>query len=319
MEEFNFDTIKEWLGITEQQLQVIKAIYRLETGKTETTPKNITREYARTHGKTIQKPNLFTILRTLIEKELIKKDGHSSYRVDFDGIRGSLHAHKDKLAREREEFQKAYGRTEDYFRKHVAKSQYPSVSYHEHDELYAEITKSISNSDTFNIVASFPCISYTYNIAVGVNLLEYAETLWRRCFKEKSLEVNYLTTLDIDYLFNQAFRSLEDPKLAFRECELVLKQLANQAETQPKLSVRVAEEQKGMSICLPLREKAAEFYLLIKDEHKEVLGGIKIRSPETSYQAENMFNLGFNYAEELTQKAVDKALKKLKQEYGILE
>ncbi|MFH1125618.1 MAG: hypothetical protein V1703_00700 [Candidatus Altiarchaeota archaeon] len=319
MEEFNFDTIANWLNTTEQQFQIIKTIYRLESKREEATPKNIGKEYAKTYGKSIQKPNLFTLLRTLIEKELIQKDAGFTYRVNFNGIRQSLGKHREKLDKEGEEFQKAYGKTEEYFRRNISRQERPTVDYFEQKELYAEIMKSTSNSNVLNVMTNFPEISYTYNLASGADRLEYVEAIWRRCFKEKNLEVNYLTTLDLDYLFNQAFRSLGEPKLAFKECEIVLQQLENQVEAHKKLHIKTVEEQKGMDVCIPIKDKPEEFYLFIKDEHKEVLGGIKIKSPETASQAENMFKLGFNYAEEINSKLIQKAHKKLKQEYGILE
>lgn len=319
MEEFNFDTIARWLNTTEQQFQIIKTIYRLGNRETEATPKNISKEYEKLHGKVIQKPNLFTILRTLIEKDLIQKDASFNYKVNFGGIRQTLGEHQEKLEKEREEFQKAHNKTEDYFRKNISTQERPVVDYYEQKELYAEMTKSISNSSILDIVSNFPSIAYTYSIAVGVNQLEYVETLWKRCFKEKDLEVNCLTTLDVDHLFNQAFRSLEEPKLAFKECELVLQQLANHVEAHRKLRVRTVEEQKGMDVCIPIKNKPTEFYLFMKDEHKDISGGIKIKSPETASQAETMFKLGFDYAEDITPKTIQTLQAKLKQKYGILE
>jgi hypothetical protein len=319
MEEFNFDTIAQWLETTEQQFQIIKTIYRLEARETEITPKNIGIEYEKIHGKTIQKPNLFTILRTLGEKELIKKDSNSNYKINFDGIRQTLEKHQSKLEKEREEFQKAHTKTEEYFKRHIPRSEYPTVNYYEQKELYAEMLKSMKTASTLYIIADFPNIAYTYNLASGVDRLDYIETLWKRCFKEKNLEINYLTTLNTDYLFSQAFRTTQDPKIAFKECELVLQQLVSQAETYKKLKVRVVEEQSGMDVFLPIKDKPTEVYQFIKDEHKEILGGVRIRSSETAMQAENMFKQGFNQAEDINTKLMQKTLKKLKLEYGILE
>jgi len=318
MEEFNFDTLASWLETTEQQFQVIKTIYKLESKNEESKPRDISKEYARQHNKVIQKPNLFIILKTLAQKELIQKDASSNYKINYAGIRQTLGRNQERLQKEREEFQKAYSKTEEYFKKHIQTSR-PSVDYYEQNELYSELIKSIGNSSELHIFASFPNTAYTYNLASGINRLEYVEALWKKCFKEKQLEISYLTTLDVDYLFNQAFRALEEPKRAFKECEIVLQQLENQMSSHSKIKIRVADEQKGMDVCIPIRDKPAELYLFIKDEHKEILGGIKIRSPETAMQAENMFKIGFNYAEELTSKTLEKARKKLRQEYGILE
>ncbi|MBM3308958.1 MAG: hypothetical protein FJY77_01770 [Candidatus Altiarchaeales archaeon] len=319
MEEFNFDSIASWLETTEQQFQIIKTIYRLEGRETEITPKNIGKEYEKIYGKSIQKPNLFTILRTLGEKELIKRDSTSNYKIDFDGVRQTLEKHQNKLEKEREEFQKAYTKTEDYFKRHISRSEYPTINYYEQKELYVEMLKSIKTSNTLYIITDFPSIAYTYNLATGVDNLEYIETLWKRCFKEKNLDISYLTTLNTDYLFSQAFRTTQDPKIAFTECELVLQQLVSQGESYKKLKVRVVEEQKGMDVLIPIRDKPTEVFQFIKDEHKEILGGIKIRSAETAMQAENMFKQGFNHAEDMNNKLMQKAHKKLKLEYGILE
>jgi hypothetical protein len=319
MEEFNFDTVGKWLSTTEQQFHIIKTLYKLESKNAEATPKNIGKEYTRLYGKIIQKPNLFTILRALLEKNLIQKDANSNYRIKFDGIRHALGKHKEHIESEGSEFKKAYSSTEDYFRRNMPKSDRPTVDYYDRKELYAEILKSLSGCDTMHIAGDFPSISYTFNIATVSEQLEYLQAVWKRCFKEKNLTINYLTTLDVDYLFAQALLALEEPKLAFKECELILQQLENQVEAYSKLNVKVVEEQRSMDVCIPLKERPAEFFLFIKDEHKDITGGIRIKSPETASQAENMFHQGFNYAEDLTAKALRKAHKKLEQEYGILE
>jgi len=318
MEEFNFDNVGKWLNTTEQQFHIIKALYKLESKTAETMPKDIGREYTRLYGKIIQKPNLFTILRALMDKNLIQKDSRSNYRIRFDGLRQALGKHREQIEREGEEFRNAYSKTEDYFRRNMPRSDRPMVDYYEHKDLYTEMVKSIKNSGTVNTVSNFPSIAYTYNIASATDRLGYIQTLWDLCFREKKLEVNYLTTLDMDYLFNQAMRSLEEPKQAFKECEIVLKQLSNQLEAQKRLHIKVVEEQKGMDYCIPAKERPMEFYLFIKDEHKETLGGIRIKSPETASQAEDMFKSGFNYAEDLNEKTIQKASRKLKHEYGTL-
>ncbi|MDD5111199.1 MAG: hypothetical protein PHG85_01480 [Candidatus Altiarchaeota archaeon] len=322
MIESEFTNLGKWLSTTEQQFQVLSTIQVLENRETEIRPKAISKEYSKTYGKTIQKPNLFTILKALAEKNLIRKDNAGNYRVNYDGIRHTLARHREKIDNERTEFQKACENTEEYFKKHMLKAEHPMVGYYEHRALYAEMVKSLENASVLHVVANFPNIAYTYNIAAGIDRLEYVETLWKRCLKQKDLKIEYLTTLDIDYLFNQAFRVHGDPKLAYRECQAIINQLETQAKTNPKLDIRHSEEQPGLDIAIMEQKDPQEAYLFIRDEHGEITGGIRIKSRQIAANAMQQYARVYEYAEKLTtpegQKKIQDLKIQLKQKYGLL-
>lgn len=322
MEEFNFDNTARWLDTTDQQFQILKTIYRLEDVETKTMPKDITREYAKTNKKTILKPNLFNILKTLLQKKLIKKDLTRGYRVDYDGIRETLEKHKEKLGREEEELKKAQAKTEEYFRKNLPKA-YPLVEYYEQKELYPKMAESLKEAEKTHIVANFPVIAYTKELTYGLGREEYAEAMWQRCFKEKKLQVNYLTDLNLDALFNHAFRIHGDPKIAYQECQAMLSRLETQVKTNEKLDVRHSDNPHGLDVAIIEQKEPIEVYIFIRDEHGEITGGTRIKSKQTAINALQQYNRAYEYAEKLNtpdgQKTIQNLKTQLKQKYSILE
>jgi hypothetical protein len=322
MEEFQFDTTAKWLKTTEQQFQILKTIYRLEDVENKTMPKSINNEYARIHKKKILKPNLFNILKTLLQKNLIKKDTTRGYRINYEGIRITLENHQEKLEKEEEELKKAQTKTEEYFRKNIPKA-YPLVEYYDQKELYPKMAESLKDAEKTHIVANFPVIAYTKELTYGIGREEYAETMWNRCFKEKELQVNYLTDLNLDALFNHAFRVHGDPKLAYRESETTLNRLETQTKTNEKLDIRYSEDPHGLDMAIVEHKEPTEFYLFIRDEHGEITGGIRIKNKQTTINAIQQYNRSFEYAEKLNtpdgQKTIQDLKKHLKQKYGILD
>jgi len=57
---------------------------------------------------------------------------------------------------------------------------------------------------------------------------EYIKTLWKRCLENEELHINYITPLDVEFLFNHAFRVFGDPEKAYKESLIIIEELANQ-------------------------------------------------------------------------------------------
>lgn len=324
--EFSIEQLGRWLDLTGQQAQVLALIYQLEEDSEQGSPKNIGRRYQKAHGKRIQKPNLFALLKILADHGLITKEGPADYRISFDGIQEALSQHRTRMEKETREFSQLEKSAQDYFRRHIARPDRPVVNYLDYNQLFTEFPQKALNVAALYMVSSFPLISYTYKLADSLGRTVLQETLWRRCLSDGSLRVHYLTDLDIDYLFTHSFRVHGDPKNAYIECEAILDQLETQVHSnKDSLDVRYVDELHGMDVAVlePEDGTPKEFLLLIKDEHQDLSGGIHIKSVDTTRQAMDSFQRSFEYAEPLSGKQGGKILEGVRQrlqvKYGILQ
>ncbi len=310
-----------WLDITEQQFGILLSIYKIEAIRERTTPKNIEKEYMKAYGKAPQRSNLFRQIRQLISKNMITKGGQGIYSVNFDAIYSILQSRKEGFIEELNEFNRVSEQLKQYFKKAVLQTTKPKVSYLNYDEFYNTLAKSLRTADKFYKISNFPTIAYTYPLTTGIGISNYTDLVWERCFKRGELHACYLTTLNIDFPFNHAFRTYGDPKKAYRECKIIIDQLWNQIETHNNLDIRYLKEPQGMDVFIPERYEPREFFLYTRDEHRNIIGGIEIRSPETAISAKHMFMRDFEYAKQIRghegEKIIENLKKKLEEKYSL--
>jgi len=314
MEDKELVKIARWLGITDQQFEILLSIYKLEARGEKTTPRNIEREYLNTYGRVPQRSNLFGQIRQLLGKNLITKERQGLYFVNFDVMYTMLQDRKDRFIEELNEFNRVSERVKDYFKRAALQTTKHRVEYLNHNELYDALAESIKDVDRFYASANFPTIFYTYPLAAGIGRSNYTDMVWRRCFKKGELNVLYLTTLNIDFPFNHAFRVYGDPKKAYKECVIIIDQLWNQIETHDNLDIRYLKEPHGMDVFIPERYGPREFFIFTRDEYRNIIGGIRIRSPETAISAKQMFMRDFEYAEQLRGKKGEEIIGNIKKE-----
>jgi len=315
--ELETKKISEILGMTSQQFGVLLTVYKMGSEGALTNPKSINEEYSRIYSTGIQRSNFFRQLKKLQDRGFIERKRRAYYSVNFENIRKILAGERDKLQRELEEFDKVSARTEEYFRKIAFESTRPVVHYLQHDELYKRISKALKNSIRVYASIDFPTIAYTYALADGIGRKNYLGMVWDQCFKKERLAVSYLTTLDIDIPFNHAFRVYGDPKLAYKECNIVIEQLENQVESHDNLDIRYLKEPHGMDVLIPEEKEPVEFFLFTRDEHKDIIGGIHIRSPETALSAKNSFMRDFEYAERVRGEKGKAIIQNLRKEFEV--
>lgn len=314
METKELMKVGRWLKVTDQQFGILLSVYRLERHKEETTPKNIEKEYLSAYGKAPQRSNLFGQMRQLLGKNLITKERKGVYSVNFDTLSAMLKEQRDEFVEELNEFNRVSGKVENYFKKASLQTTRPRVDYLDYDELFSAMSKSVKDADRVYMTTNFPSVAYTYSLAAGIGRGNYLKNVWDRCFKKADMDVCYLTTLNIDFPFNHAFRVYGDPKTAYKECIIILEQIWNQIETHRKLDIRYMKEPHGMDVFIPERYDPKEFFIFTRDEHKNITGGIGIKSPETALNAKSMFMRDFEYAEKLRGPKGGEILNNLKKE-----
>ena len=316
-------SLSDWLGLTEQQTDILKTVYNLEHNQKPTSPKNITAEYERTHRKRILRPNLFNILKLLKEKNLIAKKTQGAYTTNFPGIQENIKTAGAKLEEKMREYQEVSKNAEQYFTRYATRIDRPEVAYYDQPQLYDKMTESLEHADKISITTSFPMIAYTKETTTALGTDKYAEKLWTRSNKEKKLQINYLTNLDIDHLFNHAFRTHGDPKLAYRECQTTLNRLETQTQTNPKLDIRHLQDPHSLDAAIIENKTPTELYLFIKDEHNDTTGAIHIKHKQTATNTQKQYQRNYEYAEKLNttqgRKKIQTLHQTLKQKYGTLE
>ena len=319
MPEIDLEELSEWLGITKQQLTILTVINSLRTRKRVASPKNISLEFKKQQGKSIQKSNLFTQIKILIDKDFIAKSGKADYIIVSEAIKSKLLERKSALLEEADEIDKVWASLDTYF-VDMSQEKEQIIEYLDYDSLFDLLERRLRYAKEYFIVAKFPGISYTYTTYSKIKRGKYLETMRHRCFDTKELKLTYITQLGLDYPFEHSMQLYNDHKAAYRECEIIIKQLENQVKNYENLDVRYMEHPFGFDVIIPVIDEINEFFLFIRDEREFVVGGIHIKSPKTAKKAYERFimecknakRVHGRYAEEVSRRL----LKNLKDEYG---
>lgn len=309
-----------WLGITEQQFNILMAINKLEAEGTEPTPKNIWLENAKTFKKKIKTPNLFGILRTLSEEGLVVKERKGFYRTDMMGIKNTLSLRQKELQEEADTFRNVTSNIGLYFREAAKTLAKPYVEYIDgRRELYALIQKQLEKARRYYCVTPFPSISFTPEISHGgAKRGPFFDTLYERGFMRKDLDITYLTPLDPTYPLKYAMKTFGDFERACMEAEAVVDNLERQVAEHDNFEVRYTENPFGFDIVMCEREKPEDFYIFVRDPSRIVIGGIYICSPETAQHAKQQFLSACSSAKRVRGEEGARILKKIRQEFSRL-
>lgn len=317
------DSLEDWLNLTQRELEILKLIYRLDLDERPTTPEEITREFKKVFRVEIQKPNLFHLLKKLRQQGIIQKLGYGRYSLDFIQIEKKLGETEEKFKKNQEEFEKIRVDLVSNFKRLAWNLTPPQVQYLKYEQFYKKMGDIAVDSEIFCIVGSFPQIAYSRQISNGLQRKDFIEPAYKHYIGKQKSQLKYLTDLDIDYLFNQCFRVLEDPKKAYRETENTLDRLETIIEKTPNLDIRYLDDPHGLDVAISIKEEPEQFILFIRDEHQDIMAGINIKSKDTAKNAHQMFNKNYEYATPLNKKQGKKQIQKtrqqLKQKYGILE
>jgi hypothetical protein len=318
VEEINF---RRWVGLTQQQYDIVKIVYRLRNRGVQPSPKNIQREYRNEYNKYLMKPNLFNILRLLQSKCVLKKAAQADYSLDQAGIRERLTQSKSQLLKELQDLDKTHEQIEQFFRDITYRKEQPDIQYLEGENLYRSLGEFVEKSSVFSVVEDFPTISYGREMTNTLCRDIYAESLWQ-ALKNKKTRISYLTSLNTDMLFSNAIKTFGDPKLAYEECVSAINKLRTQMQTHKRLEVRYVDTPLGLDMAVATQKEPIEFMMFTRDEHDEIQGGIRVRSHKTAANALMAFERSFEGASPLNSTQGRQLLQRLKQEirtkYGVL-
>ena len=310
--------IAPWLSLTPQEFDILSCVFRLQAGGVRASPQEVQSEYKMCLGKYLAKPNLFHILKILMNRGFLLRVGRGEYGVDFDGLEAFIDTRSGEIQREYREFESLSSDVREYFKKSGIVDSRPVVEYLDYDVFFRRVSNSIKSAEKYFSTGKFPNILYPIDILNGIGRDSFGSVLHDRFFGEK-LEVNYITGLDLDNPYSHGLNIFGDVSKAYKVAENVIDRLEIYTERHDNLKVYYLEEPYGLDIIIPDSTKNEDCYMFIRDERMDILGGIYIKSPETKERAKKTFQ---NICASATlvrgkpgEKIIKKLRRKLKTEY----
>ncbi|MCD6523303.1 MAG: hypothetical protein J7K68_06215 [Candidatus Diapherotrites archaeon] len=294
-------SISKWLGITEQQLEIIKAVQKLQLNNEKTTPKRIEEQYKKTTGKHIQKPNLFNQLRTLVEKGILSRTDSAEYIISYNNIKYEILKTKQILSDEIKEIEKANLDIESFMRKISSTPLRPILRYYNESEFYDELAKLIQSADAFYCTTKFPAVTFASIINEGG--WDYYKVLYKRAIIDKDLEVFYLTDFTVKNLLH--FVKMLRKKDAARP---IVTRLSNVLKECPNIHINYVPNMYGMDIAMPEQGFPKTFFVMIRDSDMYTTGGLYIDSPEIATDVKGLFLRNFEKGKPVTSRVLSSVM-----------
>ncbi|MBD3388971.1 MAG: hypothetical protein GF416_07790 [Candidatus Altiarchaeales archaeon] len=315
----DFERFAEGLGLTRQQLDILQCVYRLKSDGEDTSPKTILDEYKRLRGKLMLKANLFKILRFLKVKGFIIRSDHGRYDVNFEGIEHALVEKREYYRRDLDEFEDLMSDVEDFFSKSKLSKFKPVVEYLDHTPFFLKIAQTSKTAKRLYALGRFANITYSQRLLDFIDRGNCFRDIHDLCFVKKKLHVTYLTSFDVDYIYNHALKLYHDPEWAYRECEVIIDNLKNLREIET-LDLIYLEDLPGLHLVFPERDKVSEVMLYLRDNKGEIIGGVYIKSPDTARSAKEMYmkeyEKGVNLKGRKGLKIIKEVKSQLRSKYG---
>jgi hypothetical protein len=313
---------RQWVGLTQQQYDIVKIIYRLRNRGLQPTPKAIQREYKTEHSKYLMKPNLFNLLRLLIQKRIIRKAATADYTLDQEGIEAALKKARQTAESNLQDVEKTSREIDQFFKEITYSRELPDIRYLEDRQIYENLTQSLLQATQIHIMDDFPTTAYTNEVNESLEREEFADSLWFH-LKGKKTKINILTTINMDTLFNHCFQTYTDPKTAYREAQTCLNRLQTQIEKHKNLDIRYTDTHPGLDIAVITHKEPNEFYIFTRDEHNNISGGLRIKSHKTAKNALHNLENSMQYATKLNtpegKAVINEIIQKNKRNYDLLQ
>ena len=279
-----------WLGLTPQEFDILQCIYRLQLDGVQASPKVIQNKYRRRHGKILEKANLFKIARRLISLGYVVKKGRAEYILDFDGVQTGLDRKKSEYVETLDEFEELTGKLHEKFKKIVGQQSKPIIKYFNQIEYMQHVSKKLLTAKKYFITSKFPGIAYTYGPYSMIDRQKYYNVLLDRCMHKRDLDVNYLTSLDLDYPYSHSLKFYNgNTEKAKKECNVILDNLQNIMEEYDNIKIYTVDNPYGLDIILPENTHPEDLYLFIRNPKMDVIGGIYIKNQDLATKSKETF------------------------------
>lgn len=312
--EPEFNKLREWLDISQQQFDVFKVIYQLETREIKATIPTIEDEYLKEFSIRLQRPNLHGILRILIQKGMIVRSSRGEYGVNYSGITLLLNKSENSIKKRWEEIRQFKSEYVENMKKMTDSSQI-IANVLKYSTFYDTMGKILKTADKYYCINRFPGICYSHTISHAIGRGYYGGVLTERCLGKKELQVTYLSYLDVHRPFSHAMKVFKNADKAYKECLLMIEQLENQIQNTDVLDVRYLAQPSEWDIQVVVTNQVPEDVFIIlrtlKGDAKSIL---HVKSEDVGKHACSIFEDKMKNSDRVTPENVGHYTDKMKKD-----
>ena len=306
------------LGITEQQLNLLKIVYKLTSKNKVATPREIELSYAKDHAGEIQTSNLFRQLKNLLDKQFLTREGEANYKLNFEGIKKTLDTRKQEYHTKLQQYEQLTNQLEEYFRQVTTTAEKPVVEYFENRYFSERMLKALEKATAYYSTTSFPNITYGFGIADTIGRRSYVEVLNKRALLDKNLDLYYLTDLNVEYLYNHINKKIPDHQKCHRHCVTIIDQLEGIIADYDNINISYQQTPLYLDVHIPeSRDEPLEYFSHVRGSRSELLGVLYIKSHEIARQNKELFMSLFGEGVKLTRDNSKNVFEKVREELGV--
>ncbi|MBI5158619.1 hypothetical protein HY992_00690 [Candidatus Micrarchaeota archaeon] len=320
------EEIVDWLGITNQQFEILMSIYNLNKDSEKSNPKSIEKAYAVLTGKMIQTPNLFSQLKFLIKLGLVGRRESANYVVDVDGITNAIESKKDSHLRKVEEAEAVTRKVSGFLSGMHAIEAKPLIETMDVDGLFHSLGSELQRASVYYSTGRFPTIFYTPGIVKARQKVEkfdslarYVDGLWERTLRRKELKILSLTNMQIEYAFGWVLDAYNDADLALEECKAAL-QNVKRVISLPNVDARFVDYPHGVNMLMTEVDEPRTCYLYMRGNRFRTRCWLKVDSYDIAANNKatflDIFKDGVKLASKRGSKHLAEQEKRLKEVYA---
>lgn len=290
----------EWLGMTEQQLQILLSAYAIELDGEEITPSNILSRFQIKYQHTLRRQNLFTQMKPLLEKNILIRLDRKKYEVNVEAIQTELSKHKNLVSGELITLNKLSKQLDKELEEIISQKTKPKAMYLEEEEFMAQIGNHISHStDVFIYAAPFPNISYTNKVMASLGRKKFYEAI-KEIKKSSKPAIHYISPLIVELPYRRALKVFRNSKKAKSETIKMINNLRYLASEKENVEILYWKYAVGSPLFILKGPRIGGVYLSLKGSEvtahhlpsnfKNAFPGVCINSKEIAQRAIESYN-----------------------------
>jgi len=190
----------------------------------------------------------------------------------------------------------------------------PILLYLPTNELAAILAKELKESrvSSLYVTSNFPSEMYSDRLVTVYSEaeIEYLTSV-RENITKGTLNASYITRFNVEELYDDSLKALEDKEDAYAECIKVLDSIKEHIRF-PNLSVYYLKFPFGLDGVLPLGKRPRDFFLKTRDVRSRVTGGIYIKSPLIASHVKRVYEETIRNAAKISERNCGSLIESLK-------